>query len=334
MREPFRKASVYITLLLILEAVIGLVIVIVTAIYQSLLTGYLAETESRMLYGFLFNIYIFGIQLIVTFLCSNSMWNRLWCRRCTPNVRLLLTVWLFYLCVIIASGVAAVWNFYRSVDVLESAAENSLIRGIDMYYSCPEWKLLWDGLQMRRQCCGVRTYKDWMNADWMPRPDDNCTDIAGSVLAPYACCKRDSDRCFANYMPGSEEISHTNSRQPFPTLSVEYINTNGCLPVYSDTLWRYIYILLVLAMLSLKVLILLCCMTKYILHRQNVGDGCDNVGLTDEEGRPLVVVKYPCNVRCITIGEDDLASDMAPDVNYCNCEEPTEDRCNAGYYEG
>lgn len=31
-------------------------------------------------------------------------------------------------------------------------------------------------------------------------------------------------------------------------------------------------------------------MTKFIVHRQNEGDGCDNVGLTDDDGHPLVVV--------------------------------------------
>lgn len=61
-----------------------------------------------------------------------------------------------------------------------------------------------------------------------------------------------------------------------------------------------------------------------------MGDGCD-VGLTDEEGRPLVMVKYPRNVRCITIGEDDLASDMAPEATYCNCEEGVE---TCDYCEG
>lgn len=35
---------------------------------------------------------------------------------------------------------------------------------------------------------------------------------------------------------------------------------------------------------------MLCCISKYILNRQNQGDGCDNVGLSDDDGHPLVVV--------------------------------------------
>ncbi|XP_068141715.1 uncharacterized protein Tsp33B isoform X1 [Drosophila tropicalis] len=332
MRQPFRKASVYIALLLIVEALIGLLIVVVTAVYHTILAAYLTDTESRLLYGYFFSIYIFGVQLMVTFLCSLSMWNRLWMRRCTPNIRLLLTIWLFYSCVIITSGFATMWNLYRSVCVLENAAETSLTRGIDMYYTCPEWKLAWDSLQLHKECCGVHSYKDWMYADWMPRPENNCSQ-GQAVLAPFACCKRSCENCFANQMPGSDSVdsSDETSRQPFPTLTVDSINTNGCLPIFSSVLWRLIYILLALAALSLKFLILLCCFTKYIIQRQNVGDGCDNGGLTDNDGRPLVIVKYPCNVRCITIGEEDLASDMAPDINYCNCEQMLEDSCQ--HYE-
>ncbi|KAH8412248.1 hypothetical protein KR009_000809 [Drosophila setifemur] len=338
MRQPFRRAPVYVALLLISEAFLGLLILAVTGYYHRLLTGYLAEIESRLTYGYLFGIYVFGVQLVVTFLCSISMWQRLWQRRCTPNVRLLLNIWLFYSCVIISSGFGCVWNLYRGVEVLRTAAETSLIRGIDMYYSCPEWKLLWDGLQWHKECCGVHGYKDWMMADWMPEQVDNCSSV---ILAPYACCKRACNSCYNHFAPGAQ----SEGRQPFPALTMDSINTDGCLPIFCRALMSFVYILLALWALALKFLvgalttltpnstpisnpannlqIMLCCMTKYILHRQNEGDGCDHAGLADDEGHPLVVVKYPSNVRCVTIGEDDLASDMAP--NYCNCTDADEE---------
>ncbi|ALC38628.1 Tsp33B [Drosophila busckii] len=327
MREPFRKASVYITLLLILEAITGLLIIVVTAVYQSILSSYLEESERRLLFSYLFNIYIFGFQLVVTFLCSISLWNRLWRRRCTPNIRLMVSVWLFYSCVIIASGFGTLWNVYDNIDVLESSAESSLYRGIDEYYTCPEWKLLWDGLQLRKQCCGVHSYKDWMNAEWMPKPDENCTHSSAKVLAPIACTKRcgDAFSSIANCQANGE--SYSNGK-PIPTLTIDSINTIGCLPVFSENSWKFFYILLGLTLMALKFLIFLCCFTKYILQRQNIGDGCDNGGLTDEEGRPLVMVKYPRNVRCVVIGEDDLASDIAPDIAYCNCDEAAGESCN------
>ncbi|EDV31398.1 uncharacterized protein Dana_GF15335 [Drosophila ananassae] len=318
MRQPFRRASLYVTLLLITEAVIGFLFLVISAYYHVLLTSYLDEIETRLVLGYVFGLYMYGAQLVVTFLVSISMWRRLWRRRCTPNVHLILAVWLFYSCVIIASGFGCVWNLYRGVDVLESAAETSLIRGIDLYYSFPEWKLLWDGLQWHKECCGVHDYKDWMNADWMPRQEDNCS---LTILAPYACCKRSCESCYTNYSPGGG----ISEGRPIPALTVDSINTNGCLPVFNGAVTNFVYILLALWALSLKFLIMLCCISKYILNRQNQGDGCDNVGLSDDDGHPLVVVKYPCNVRCVTIGEDDLGSDIAP--NYCNCNEVDEDHC-------
>ncbi|KRG03598.1 uncharacterized protein LOC26527323 [Drosophila mojavensis] len=316
MRQPFRRASIYVALLLILEALTGLLIIIATGFYQLILSNYLEDLDQRLLFSYLLNIYIFGAEVTVTFLCSHSLWNRLWKRRCTPNVRLMISVWLFYSCVLIASGFGTVWNIYYNIDVLENAAQNSLLRGIDEYYTSPEWKLLWDGLQLRRQCCGVFSYKDWMEAEWMPRQLVNSSCRNRVVLAPIACTKRD---CEAKLV--SHEDYGQHRRTPVPTLTLDSINTNGCLALFSQGLMRYFYILLGLSLMALKFLIFLCCFTKYTLHRQNVGDGCDNVGLTDEDGRPLVMVKYPRNVRCVTVSEDDLASDMAPEPAYCNCEE-------------
>lgn len=73
--------------------------------------------------------------------------------------------------------------------------------------------------------------------------------------------------------------------------------------------------------------IFMCCLTKFILQRQNTGDSSENAGFTDEEGRPLVMVKYPRSVRCVFVNEDDMASDMAPDGVYCNCQEGDAHEC-------
>ncbi|EDW03686.1 uncharacterized protein LOC6561833 [Drosophila grimshawi] len=314
MRQPFRKASVYIALLLIFQAITGLLIIIVTGLYQSILSSYLEDIERCLLISYLFHFYIFGVQLIVTFLCSLSMWNRLWRRRCTPNVRLMISIWLFYSCVIIASGFGSVWNLYHNIDVLEDSAANSLLSGIDEYYTTPKRKLLWDALQLRKECCGVYSYKDWMDADWMPKQTDASSQCRSrTVLAPIACSKRSAE---SSYL---QDLS-SKDRSAMPSLSVDSIYTNGCLAGFSAALWRYFYILLFLVLMALKFLIFICCFTKYVLQRQNTGDGCDNGGLIDEEGHPLVMVKYPRNVRCVIIGEDDLASDVAPD-SFCNCEE-------------
>lgn len=257
MHQPFRKASVYVCLLLILEALTGLVIIITTAVYQSILSSYLDDIEYRMVVSYFVNVYIFGAQLVVTFICSISLWNRLWKRRCTPNVRLMVALWLFYSCVIIASGFGTTWNIYYNMDVLENAAETSLLRGIDEYYSSPDWKLLWDGLQIRKQCCGVNSYKDWMEADWMP-----CTQKHGGekcdkpILAPIACTKKSAEPNIPNYMLTGEDYARKNTKRTmFPKLTLDMINANGCLPIFMSVIWRYFYILLFLVLIALKFLV-------------------------------------------------------------------------------
>lgn len=256
MHQPFRKASVYIGLMLILEVLTGLGIIIVTAVYQFFLSSYLDDIECRLVMSYFVNVYIFGVQLIVTFICSISLWNRLWKRRCTPNIRLMIALWLFYSCIIIASGFGATWNIYYSMDVLENAAETSLLRGIDDYYSSPDWKLLWDGLQIRKQCCGVNSYRDWMEAEWMPRQTRAGQKCGKSVLAPIACTKRGAEPDIPNYMLMGEDFSQKNAKRPmFPKLTIDMINTSGCLPIFMKDLWRYFYILLFLVLLALKFLV-------------------------------------------------------------------------------
>lgn len=257
MHQPFRKASVYVSLLLMFEALTGLVTIIATAVYQSILSSYLDDIEYRMVASYFVNVYIFGAQLVVTFICSISLWNRLWRRRCTPNVRLMVALWLFYSCVIIASGFGTTWNIYYNMDVLENAAETSLLRGIDEYYSSPDWKLLWDGLQIRKQCCGVNSYKDWMEADWMPCPQKHDGGKCDKpILAPIACTKRSAEPNIPNYMLTGEDYARKNTKRTmFPKLTLDMINTNGCLPVFMSVLWRYFYILLFLVLMALKFLV-------------------------------------------------------------------------------
>ncbi|SPP90103.1 Hypothetical predicted protein, partial [Drosophila guanche] len=204
---------------------------------------------------------------------------------------------------------------------VENGVETALIRGIDIYYSCPEWKLLWDGLQLHKECCGVHSYKDWMNADWMPQlvDNDNCSIASGSngILAPYKCCKRGCESSTNPDMPGGEQ-------HPFLSFSLDSIHTNGSCTLSWDWLCCPLHFCL-----YLFVQIILCFLTKFIMQRQNEGDGSwDNLGLTDDDGYPLVVVKYPSNLHCLVIGDEDLASDMAPDAHYCNCEDSAEDDCN------
>ncbi|XP_053959546.1 uncharacterized protein LOC128864080 [Anastrepha ludens] len=295
MQEPFGRARVYLTVLLLSEVFLGLAIIIVTGIYQRILGAYMAGVERKMLGGQFFNTYILGFQLMVVYACSIAMWSSLWSRRCSPNVNLLLNLWMFFGFVVVFCGFGTIWSLITCADALENTAEMSLLKGIDLYYTCPEWKLLLDGLQYHKECCGVHSYKDWMKASWMPEEATQCQS-AGSgetALAPYACCKHSCASCFENYIPRTD-----NSHIPYLTLS--QINTEGCLPLFTNKMWEILYVLVALVLIAFKLDLIICCLAKYIIRKQADIDSwcCENEACDDEEGKPMLVVKCP-PTRCV-----------------------------------
>lgn len=64
-------------------------------------------------------------------------------------------------------------------------------------------------------------------------------------MAPYACCKHTCATCFENYIPRTD-----NSRIPYLTLS--QINTDGCLPLFTNKMWEILYVLIGLVLIAFK----------------------------------------------------------------------------------
>ena len=167
MYETIPKIRLIINLLLILEVCIGVALIGTSAYFQSVLGTFLTETENNMVSAKFLNVYILGFQLTVLYLCSLSMWSSIWPRRYSENIHLLLNVWLIFCCLIVICGCFTTWSLVVSGDALAEGIEMVLLRGIDIYYVNPEWKLLWDQLQYTKECCGVHGYRDWMRASWM-----------------------------------------------------------------------------------------------------------------------------------------------------------------------
>lgn len=169
MREPLPKLRLVINFLLMLEVLLGIAIILVAACYQSILGSFMVQVDRKMLAAKFFNTYLLGFQLIASYICSVSMWRRVWKRRYSQTIELLLSVWLFFCFLIVLCGMGTVWSLVNSSDALENTAEIMLFYGIDLYYMMPEWKLLWDQLQYSQECCGVHGYEDWAHANWMPK---------------------------------------------------------------------------------------------------------------------------------------------------------------------
>ncbi|XP_005182936.2 uncharacterized protein LOC101890537 [Musca domestica] len=169
MREPFRHFRLIVNILLVLEIKLGIAIVTITAAYQNVLGSFMAPTEKRLLFSTLVNLYIMGFQLIATYLCSLSMWRTIWTRRYSRSIQFLLMVWSVFCCIIIVGGCVTMWCLLDMPEILGANVSLMLFHGMEVYYTSPAWKFLWDEIQYNNECCGVEGYDDWMHATWMPK---------------------------------------------------------------------------------------------------------------------------------------------------------------------
>ncbi|XP_037883151.1 uncharacterized protein LOC119633606 [Glossina fuscipes] len=326
MREPLPKLRLVINFLLMLEVLLGIAIILVAAFYQCILGSFMVQVDRKMLAAKFFNTYLLGFQLIASYMCSVSMWRRVWKRRYSQTIEILLSVWLFFCFLIVLCGMGTVWSLVNSSDALENTAEIMLFYGIDLYYMMPEWKLLWDQLQYSQECCGVHGYEDWGHANWMPKEYSSLGQRSneGQTLAPYACCKHESTTCYQNYMPRSEN-------SPIPHLNLTDINVGGCLAVFSSYMYLMLNILLVLMLIAIAVDVLICCFTKYLMFVSAKDCHLENKDpYYDDAGNALVIVRCPPNVKCITMEEqayrftsDEYNTFVDLDVNNCCCENPS-----------
>lgn len=217
MYETIPKIRLLINLLIILKVCIGVALIGACAYYEKVLGIFLTETENNMLSAKFFNIYILGLQLIVLYTCSLSMWSTLWPRRYSENIHLLLNVWLMFCCLIVICSCFSLWSLAVSGNALTEGIEMVLLRGIDIYYVNPEWKFLWDQLQYTKECCGVHSYRDWMHASWMTNNLNLNTMLLRQTRNPH-----------------KRMVHDTNKLQLLGELGVARYDTTDSLPAYED----------------------------------------------------------------------------------------------------
>uniref|UniRef100_A0A1I8NUQ0 Tetraspanin n=1 Tax=Stomoxys calcitrans TaxID=35570 RepID=A0A1I8NUQ0_STOCA len=177
MWKLYRKIRSILNGLLLMEVMLGAVIIAVAATYHSKLSSFMTQAERTMISTKLAHAYILGFQLIALYLGSLIMWKRIWLRRYSQSIQLLLKVWLFFCSLLAICSCATMWSLLEGEKVVGESVEMLLQRGIDAYYTNPEWKFLWDQLQYKQECCGVNGYMDWMRAAWMPRSTSTTTSI-------------------------------------------------------------------------------------------------------------------------------------------------------------
>lgn len=245
MLNQLSNAHKTIHLLVIVNIVIGVSIIVCTEFHHMSLRRYLFDIERRTLRLQFFYADLLGLEVVLIYMLGLAIWRH--CTEFSRHLWLVLLIWNCGCFLVLFHSVGIALCMYGSVDGFENSAENSLFRGIDLFVNDPEWRLLWDDLQLHQECCGVEGYSDWMYASWIgsvteeEEDEDNTQqsppcDLDQFALVPFSCCKKCVPKCY--------ESSSPLPTGKLPALNISTINKEGCLPLFSNGIWRFIHFLL------------------------------------------------------------------------------------------
>ncbi|XP_075153974.1 tetraspanin 33B [Haematobia irritans] len=361
MRKPFRKLRLILVALLTLEIALGIVLIIVAAIYQGLLSSFIIQTESGIISSRFVHVYIMGFQLIALYLGSLPMWKSIWVRRFSRSIQILLNIWMFVCFLIVISGCVAIWSFVKSSKVLSDNVAMMLLHGIEVYYTKPEWKFLWDQLQYGRECCGVNRYSDWMRASWMSMSYGGKLVDLTKLHRTYFDYEGDSDvdsqtiriitDCIGkklNSQGNAGELNRDLILAPYaccrpdspscyqnylpqlkessfiPQMNISEINTISCMTIFNHHLSCATIIFVLLTLVGVLIDILICCLTKYFMAQSKLGtyqELCNDMSPDDNDDGTALVV-VKCPPKVKLIVLDESNSFDSDIPNFCTDSDP------------
>lgn len=256
MLNQLSNAHKTIHFLVIVNIIIGVSVIVCTEFSHMSLRRYLYDIERRTLRLQFFYADLMGLEVVLIYLLGLAIWRH--STEFSRHLGLVLLIWNCGCFLVILHSLGTTLCMYSSADGFENSAENSLFRGIDLYENDPEWRLLWDDLQLHQQCCGVEGYSDWMYASWIgsvtedvdvEENDDDTTqetppcDLDQFAMVPFSCCKRCVPKCY--------ESSSALPTGKLPALNISTINKEGCLPLFSKGIWHFIHFLLTIVSVAL-----------------------------------------------------------------------------------
>lgn len=149
-----------------IQILIGLMIIITSEYFKNLLGQYVPEIEQNEINIKLFLFELFGINVFLSYIGGLPLIRRL-TDSYTNHFSSLLKLWQFFIFTASLNGIFGGYMINGSRKFLKKTVEATLFRGIEVYYSDPEWRLIWDGFQYNEQCCGVIDFRDWQSLSWM-----------------------------------------------------------------------------------------------------------------------------------------------------------------------
>lgn len=181
---------------------------------------------------------IYGTHVILHYLAGIKI-----CHKClnqphkksTPNIFILWT----------CAGANIIINFIIisvslkkiSKHIIKSM-KHSLHYGIQNYLCDASWKKTIDKLQYELECCGIDSYEDWYEIEWLNKYQyDKTSDVISKLksrsdknylqILPWSCCKINFPMQCLHDPIQQKESSHIWIDEP--TLILSSINSNGCL---------------------------------------------------------------------------------------------------------
>lgn len=158
--------------LVTIQISIGVMVIITSEYFKNLLGRYVPEIEQNEIDVKLFLFELFGCNVFLSYIGGLPLLRRL-SDSYTNHLSSLLKLWQFFIFTASLNGICGGFMINGSRKFLKQTIETTLFRGIDVYYTDPEWRLIWDGFQYHEQCCGVVGFKDWQSLSWMINQDES-----------------------------------------------------------------------------------------------------------------------------------------------------------------
>uniref|UniRef100_A0AC35GT84 Tetraspanin n=1 Tax=Panagrolaimus sp. PS1159 TaxID=55785 RepID=A0AC35GT84_9BILA len=181
-----------------------------------------------------------AIMGFVGFLGSCGAWNQSQCMLITFFLVLIVVSCLEMACAIFA---------YTHQETIKKYIDNSMYDVVHVQYSRnDDYAQIFDRIQKEFQCCGVKSYRDWLHSSWGKEASSRAeigigTSAFGKV--PSSCCNAEGLQSYPTTCGVTFDKLELHTYE-------EFLNTNGC----SDALYNSAYNNL---QLVISLCVLICC---------------------------------------------------------------------------
>lgn len=151
----------FLLLLILLAILCGVTLISSGEYFKIILSKYILQVSHSQAYNIMLLTQLYSFQVIILFLFGFPIAVKALRDIYTVHLVFLMRMWLLLGLTIVVEGVLVAIVLLKSSMEFTEFLELELFKGMDSYYSNPEWRFIWDSVQYRQQCCGVYNFQDW-----------------------------------------------------------------------------------------------------------------------------------------------------------------------------